>query len=603
MNIINFRATYKMRKYHIQVEYKTKVPLTERTLATAEAFGVGIDEGQTFVVVNSDIDVNAGDVVYLTGDSGSGKSTILREFVKQFADQCVNIDNVDIQEDKAIVDQVGVNVEEALKILSIVGLNDAFLFLRRYSELSGGQQYRFRIAKLIESQKPVWCLDEFTSTLDRDTAKIVAWNIQKHARRLGKTLLVATCMTDLGDDLRPNVRVDKRYNEEIKIGYEHVANTFKFPCSLESDIVCEVGDKHDWEKLMVFHYRSHKIMIPMLYVRMVRRVMCPRHDKRFITEKGDNQPCMDVCMGEPNGTCYTDELVGVCVFSSPPMSVYGRALVFGSDMARTSDGLKNLNRSVRQISRVVVHPKYRSMGLGARLINEALKLSQTQWSETIAVMAKYNPFFEKAGMLRVAERPIDARTKKLMDAVVKLGWEKSLVTSETYVKGKFTELKPLQQLELRSILAINSKGPGFSDYLKQRGFDSQSPTYLTDFVQKADDALVCKLLARNALMASPKIYLVYNKEWENNPAAKLVLKEQIDEKLSAQTKKRPCKISLMVSINTPYINTEKGVGKKTEYECSYAGKCAYQATLEGAPSLCTSTHKCNSQARVKHAKT
>ncbi|MCD6537013.1 hypothetical protein J7L18_00140 [Candidatus Bathyarchaeota archaeon] len=54
------------------------------------------------------------------------------------------------------------------------------------------------------------------------------------------------------------------------------------------------------------------------------------------------------------------------------------------------------------ISRVIIHPKYRSVGLGSRLVRETLPLVGRKYIETMAVMARYNPFFEKAGMTRIA---------------------------------------------------------------------------------------------------------------------------------------------------------------------------------------------------------
>jgi ABC-type ATPase with predicted acetyltransferase domain len=66
-----------------------------------------------------------------------------------------------------------------------------------------------------------------------------------------------------------------------------------------------------------------------------------------------------------------------------------------------------LNKKLASISRVVLHPKYRSIGLGAHLVRETLPLCGRQYVETMAVMAQYNPFFEKAGMKRIAERKPD----------------------------------------------------------------------------------------------------------------------------------------------------------------------------------------------------
>jgi ABC-type ATPase with predicted acetyltransferase domain len=60
--------------------------------------------------------------------------------------------------------------------------------------------------------------------------------------------------------------------------------------------------------------------------------------------------------------------------------------------------IKQLQAEMSIISRVIVHPKYRSIGLGEKIVKETLSQAETANVETVAVMAKYNPFFEKAGM-------------------------------------------------------------------------------------------------------------------------------------------------------------------------------------------------------------
>jgi ABC-type ATPase with predicted acetyltransferase domain len=97
--------------------------------------------------------------------------------------EAAKMSDVKIDPEKPLIDTVGDSVTEGLKLLSKVGLNDAFLFVRRYSQLSDGQKYRYRLAKLIESGAQWWIMDEFCATLDRETAKIVAFNVQKLARR------------------------------------------------------------------------------------------------------------------------------------------------------------------------------------------------------------------------------------------------------------------------------------------------------------------------------------------------------------------------------------------------------------------------------------
>ena len=66
--------------------------------------------------------------------------------------------------------------------------------------------------------------------------------------------------------------------------------------------------------------------------------------------------------------------------------------------------LGELNRQLSIISRVVIHPKYRTIGLGAKLIRETFRLAGTRYVEMIAVMPKYSPFAEKAGMQKITQQ-------------------------------------------------------------------------------------------------------------------------------------------------------------------------------------------------------
>ena len=60
--------------------------------------------------------------------------------------------------------------------------------------------------------------------------------------------------------------------------------------------------------------------------------------------------------------------------------------------------IQEMNKQLSIINRVVIHSKYRTIGLGAKVIRETLPLVGTPYVEMITVMAKYNPFAEKAGM-------------------------------------------------------------------------------------------------------------------------------------------------------------------------------------------------------------
>jgi ABC-type ATPase with predicted acetyltransferase domain len=78
---------------------------------------------------------------------------------------------------------------------------------------------RAKIAKMIESQAQFWMMDEFAATLDRDTARIVSFNLQKIARLEDKCVIAATIHMDLFQDLNPSVHIHKRYGKEITVTY------------------------------------------------------------------------------------------------------------------------------------------------------------------------------------------------------------------------------------------------------------------------------------------------------------------------------------------------------------------------------------------------
>jgi ABC-type ATPase with predicted acetyltransferase domain len=209
-----------MTSYILDKRFTSAVERTDRVLEIAEAFGLGLDDKEFVIFDNQEIPVEQGDVVYITGQSGSGKSLALRELKKQMSEkgmQVSDIDEVPLDNSKPLIDQIGKNTTEALTLLSIAGLNDAYLFVRKPNELSDGQRYRFRLAKIIESGAKVWVADEFLAVLDRVTAKVIAFNLQKIARKMGATLMVATTHTDMVEDLAPNLYIEKRYREKIKI--------------------------------------------------------------------------------------------------------------------------------------------------------------------------------------------------------------------------------------------------------------------------------------------------------------------------------------------------------------------------------------------------
>ena len=228
------KRTYnrKTNTFTYTITYETApATQTQRTRTVAEAFGLGADNTQHFTIYdNTRIRIRPTDIVLITGDSGSGKSALLQAIKTDLGTAAQDTRNLQFDKNTPIIDTIGANTQEALELLSKVGLNDAFLFLRTYTQLSDGQKHRYQIARLAETPAQWWIIDEFTSTLDRDTAKIIAYNLQKLARAHGKAVIAATTHADIKTDLAPNVHIHKRYGKEIRISYN--PNAKAQSCSL-----------------------------------------------------------------------------------------------------------------------------------------------------------------------------------------------------------------------------------------------------------------------------------------------------------------------------------------------------------------------------------
>ncbi|MEM9418952.1 MAG: ATP-binding cassette domain-containing protein [Planctomycetota bacterium] len=196
-------------------------------------FGLGADQRQSVAVIpETDLHLRPGQVVFVTGASGSGKSTLLRLIREDLANRS-DVELIDFAQlptpaEAAVVDAVDdgrLPLDGVLRLLSLAGLNDAFVMLRRPSELSDGQRYRFGFAQTmarVESADPdrmvVVLADEFGATLDRTTAMALARNLRRWIDACPLVCFVAaTTHDDLLEPLCPDVLVEKQLGSGIEI--------------------------------------------------------------------------------------------------------------------------------------------------------------------------------------------------------------------------------------------------------------------------------------------------------------------------------------------------------------------------------------------------
>lgn len=204
-------------KYVVNRAFTSSVERTPRVLEIAEGFGLVMSDKKFVVYDNLEIDIEQGDVIYINGQSGSGKSLLLRDLKDQMTGdglKVADLNEIEL-ENRPVIELLGETIAQATELLALAGISDAWIYIRKPSELSDGQRYRLKLAKLMEMNADVWIADEFGAVLDRVTAKVVAFNTQKIARRLKKTLMVATTHTDLKDELGPDLTIYKRFRERV----------------------------------------------------------------------------------------------------------------------------------------------------------------------------------------------------------------------------------------------------------------------------------------------------------------------------------------------------------------------------------------------------
>lgn len=157
---------------------------------------------------NLDADINIEDMDWqiglIVGPSGSGKTSIGKQL---FGGGKI----VDLyggwNGSKPIIDTIAPDgdFDTVTGALANVGLGDVPSWLRPFNALSNGQQFRAGLARLICDAPDEVIVDEFTSVIDRQIAKIGAMAFSKGWRRnKGKKVVLLACHYDIVEWLQPD---------------------------------------------------------------------------------------------------------------------------------------------------------------------------------------------------------------------------------------------------------------------------------------------------------------------------------------------------------------------------------------------------------------
>jgi len=152
-------------------------------------------------------------IVLIVGTSGSGKSTILRN-LGIAKSPVVNNDRTTIENFSS--------PERGEELLLASGLRSIPAWFRPPGTLSNGEYHRFEMALCLD--QGIGVVDEFTSVVDRDTAKSLAYSMRKYYDQRGtdQPLYIASCHRDIIDWLDPDYIYDTDMQELTARGSLHL---------------------------------------------------------------------------------------------------------------------------------------------------------------------------------------------------------------------------------------------------------------------------------------------------------------------------------------------------------------------------------------------
>lgn len=346
------------------------------------AFGIGgiAKRKVTLMDLPQNLTINTGDVVLLTGPSGSGKSQSLPLMLSRMAgDQSVCL-RPSFDKDLPAIEVLRPN-PKGISLLAAVGLADASAFSRSYNTMSVGQQARLELAAALATDDDVVVVDEWLNALDRPTAWAVAWSTQRALRRFGKTGIFITANDDIEHYLCPDLHIRVRWHEEPDIIRCSEIGPY---CSMLDDVVVDRGTTQDWTALKPLHYAAGNPAT-------VHSIWRATHPK-------------------------IDGPAGVVVASYPDLHSAARNLATDSRYKNVQDRrtASVLNREVVKISRIVVAPQVRGIGVAHKMLNEVVPRLGARYVECVTSMSRWSGFLAAVGFCEVPQTCHDTEAA-LMD--------------------------------------------------------------------------------------------------------------------------------------------------------------------------------------------
>jgi GNAT superfamily N-acetyltransferase len=187
-------------KVHVAVS--SPIQLTGRVRQMAGLFDVPLEEKLALSWDHDlPLDGKPWNVGLIYGPSGAGKTLLA---TKLWPERVVK--DYPWPVDKSVIDGFpdGMSTRAITGLLSSVGFGSPPAWMRPYRTLSNGEAFRATVARALAEIDGLVVLDEFTSVVDRQVAKVASHTVQKAVRRESRQLVAVTCHYDVEEWLQPD---------------------------------------------------------------------------------------------------------------------------------------------------------------------------------------------------------------------------------------------------------------------------------------------------------------------------------------------------------------------------------------------------------------
>jgi len=167
-------------------------------------------------------------------------------------------------------------------------------------------------------------------------------------------------------------------------------------------LILAPGNRADYKHLERFHY----IAGPPATFAQIWTIYHHSRDPFF----SDLRQSASIC-----GSSRPATPIAIAILSYPCLNCTTRDRALNLTRFPLQTRRRFINQNIRTISRLIIHPTYRGLGLASILIHCILNNCSTRYTEALATMAKAHPLFKKSGMKEVPHPDPDKPTYYLYE--------------------------------------------------------------------------------------------------------------------------------------------------------------------------------------------